>query len=922
MQYLNHQLVFSTLLFVFSLLLPNSLIAQGFLSVNGKLIVDGEGNEVILKGHSPGGWLLQEGYMLQMEAFANPQHQIRAKIEELIGPEQTDLFYEKWYENHFTRADFDLLTDMGFNSIRLPLHYNLFTLPIEKEPVVGENTWLEKGFAIVDTLLAWCTERHIYLILDMHAAPGGQGRDAAICDYDPLKPSLWESQLNKDKLVALWQQLAQRYADEPWIGGYDLINEPNWNFTGSNQNGCNEDTNAPLRELYVLITEAIREVDTNHIIFIEGNCWGNNHNGLTPPWDDQLVYSFHKYWTTNDLSSIQWMINLRNTYNVPIWCGESGENSNHWFTDAVRLFEANGVGWAWWTWKKFDSFSGIASIQPPDGYQTLKNYWQNGGAQPSAEFAIEVLMELAERLKLEHCIINHPVADALLRQPSEGTAIPFAQHSLPGIIFATDFDMGQNGVAYQDEIYQNTHISTGDYTAWNTGWGYRNDGVDIETCNDSGLTNGFNVGWVSPGEWMQYTIDAQETAGYTFSIRYASTSSTTFRVKVNEQDVTAPFSLQPTGGWQSWQTFSFPELIINEGENAIKVVIEAGEGNLNYYSFADPIPVSEIPFKALVAETLGLGDTIALVLNFKHAQAASLSPSDFIIKVNGDPVVISEIVTPSPTSRTIFIIAENRFYYTDNVKISYVGTSFIDEFERPLQPFSDLTVLNKTPYRHNLPGTVQVEDYYQQSGLVFENTQDIGGGSNFGYTDNGDYADYFVKINQTGTYDFSYRIAALAGNGKFRIQLYDDDDNMTLHGVFNVPATGGWQTWQTVNTEIALLAGHYKLRVYIVSKEFNMNWFKVGNLVNSIDSYNEKGLLIYPNPASERIIISTEWLNQNFRIEVVNKLGYIVYSKEFGQSESIEINVSGWPAGFYIIRLSAGTRLSFAKLIINGRNLP
>ena len=125
---------------------------------------------------------------------------------------------------------------------------------------------------MIDDLLDWCEANQIYLILDLHAAPGDQGYDAAISDYDSSLPSLWESDLNKSKTVALWGQLAERYKDEPWIGGYDLINEPNWNLA-----------TYELRNLYVQITNAIRSVDTNHIIFIEGNWFANDFTGLTPP---------------------------------------------------------------------------------------------------------------------------------------------------------------------------------------------------------------------------------------------------------------------------------------------------------------------------------------------------------------------------------------------------------------------------------------------------------------------------------------------------------------------------------------------------------------------------------------------------------------------------------------------------------------
>ena len=169
----------------------------------------------------------------------------------------------------------------GFNSVRLPMHYNLFTLPIEEEPVPGENTWLEIGFELTDSVVSWCKQNEMYVILDLHAAPGGQGYDAAISDYDPSKPSLWESVENRNKMASLWKRLAEIYVDEDWVAGYDLLNEPNWDLP----NGT------ALRNLYEQCTDSIRSVDPDHIIFVEGNWWANDFTGLTPPWDDQLVYS-------------------------------------------------------------------------------------------------------------------------------------------------------------------------------------------------------------------------------------------------------------------------------------------------------------------------------------------------------------------------------------------------------------------------------------------------------------------------------------------------------------------------------------------------------------------------------------------------------------------------------------------------------
>ncbi len=125
---------------------------QGFLKADGKLIVNEKGEKVILRGMGLGGWMLQEGYMFKLSNIGQ-QYRIKAKIEEVVGKEKTNQFYEAWLANHTTKADIDAMATWGFNSMRLPMHYNLYTLPVEEEKVPGQNTWLEKGFAMTDTLL-------------------------------------------------------------------------------------------------------------------------------------------------------------------------------------------------------------------------------------------------------------------------------------------------------------------------------------------------------------------------------------------------------------------------------------------------------------------------------------------------------------------------------------------------------------------------------------------------------------------------------------------------------------------------------------------------------------------------------------------------------------------------------------------------
>ncbi len=381
----------------------NIVFSQGFLKVDGNRIVNGKGENVLLRGIGLGGWMLQEPYMFELSDVAGTQTEIKSKIRELIGQKNCDEFYSRFLNNMITEKDIDSLRKWGFNSIRLPMHFNLFTLPAEKEPVVGQNTWIETGFKLTDNLLAWCRKDKIYLILDLHAAPGGQGNDRPIADIDTLKPRLWQSEADQNKTIALWKKLADRYKNEEWIGGYDLINETNYKLEG----------NGSLKKLFYEITEAIRLVDKKHIIFIEGNQFANDFTGLTPPWDNNMVYSFHKYWNPNTVETIQKFLDMRQKYNVPLWLGESGENTNDWFRDAVILVETNNIGWSWWTIKKIGSESSLMTISKPAGYQKIIDYWAGKGPKPTVEEATATFMKLAENVGIDNCKINYGVLEAL-----------------------------------------------------------------------------------------------------------------------------------------------------------------------------------------------------------------------------------------------------------------------------------------------------------------------------------------------------------------------------------------------------------------------------------------------------------------------------------------------------------------------------
>ena len=630
------------LLSIFLLLIGSQAHTQGYLKADGKNIVNENGETVILRGMGLGGWMLQEGYMLQTAGFANAQHKIRKEIEELIGQEDTDLFYDAWLANHVRKADIDSLKAWGFNSVRLPMHYNLYTLPIEEEPVAGENTWLTKGFELTDSLISWCKANEMYVILDLHAAPGGQGRDEGISDYDTSKPALWESAANQAKTVALWKKLAETYVDEPWVGGYDLLNETNWEM----QN------NEPLKQLYLDLTAAIREVDTKHIIFIEGNWFANDFTNLTPPWADNLVYSPHKYWSINDQASIQWVLDLQNTHNVPLYFGEWGENSNPWFKYAIDLFESNGIGWAVWPMKKIDAIAGPLSVIKTREYQSLLDYWNGNGTRPSAAFAKSALLEITEGLKIENCIYQKDVIDAMFRQQTTTATIPFNTQTIPGVVFATDFDMGEVGEAYFDVDIADFRVSTGNFTAWNSGWTYRNDGVDIEKSEDNVNSNGYNVGWTADDEWMQYDVNVLESGVYSANVRVASgAEGGQFHFAIGEGAISNVVNVSGTNGWQSWQTVTAQNMVLTPEDKKIRFYIDKAGFNVNSFEFTK-VSESDIISTEFVAATTLDEQTIQLSLNKRLTDLVNPN-TDFQIFVNGTLVPINEVVLDTDNPRVI-----------------------------------------------------------------------------------------------------------------------------------------------------------------------------------------------------------------------------------------------------------------------------
>ncbi len=903
---------------------PGTFAADGFLRSSGKNIVDGKGQTVLLRGMGLGGWMLQEGYMLETGDFAGTQHEIREKIRQVAGEAATARFYDAWLANHVTRRDIDSMASWGFNSVRPALHYNLFTLPVEQEPAAGTQTWIEKGFLLLDSLVSWCSANRMYVILDLHAAPGGQGRDNNISDRDPSKPSLWESADNRTKTIELWRKLAERYADNPWVGGYDLINETNWDFENSgNQNGCNCGRNAPLLDLYQKIITAIRSKDPNHMIFIEGNCWAGNFNGLTSlaSFDNNLAFSFHRYWNGNSVESIQEKLNLRDTYNVPLWMGESGENSNHWFADAITLLESNNIGWSWWPEKKINSVVGPMTVIKTKEYDKLLTYWRSGGTRPDSSFAAAALMQIAGNLKIENCIIHPDVMDAMFRQQLTNETKPFALNHIPGRFYAADFDMGRNNYAYSDKDFENSGGQASN--EWNRGYVYRNDGPDIIRCTDTAaFSNGYNIDNIEKDEWLAYTIAADSSGVYNLNITTAAASGMgAFRIEIDGVNVSGSVAVPHTGGVQRFSAINLKNIELTAGLHKMILYFEEGGFSVSSFTFTGPTGATGVPFCLLSGKTDDLGNQVILTFN-KPLSGYPTTGADFTLSAGDKTYTPDSVIFEPANPRSVRLRFASIFSESDILRISYSGSLFTSAGE-VLPVFTDVPVVNVIMKRFTIPGTIEAENYLVNSGFSFEQCTDIGGGKDAGWSDAGDYLEFPVRIAEKALYRITYRYSCNSGTSEAAIYLVDK--GLRQVQTVDFPSTGGWQNWNSVTVSDTLPAGPETLRFTAITGGFNLNRIEFVKVPpKDTIEVGKAGFILYPNPSSGNVTV--EIINpggKSQQLVMTDLLGRVVYRRDTPATSKAKLNVntSGCLPGIYLLSLSDEQSLETHLLMIKNMNL-
>ena len=247
--------------------------------------------------------------------------------------------------------------------MRVPLHWRLFVEPGDAGDGGGADRFEGQGWYLLDRLVQWCREADLRVIIDLHAAPGGQtgvnhddGTGFPLTFYVPRYRRL---------TVALWRALAAHYRDEPAILGYDLLNEPISPYSDETY------LNPRLEPLYREIVAAIRSVDTNHVVLLAGAQWSTNFAVFSRPFDANAVYTYHKFWAKPTRDALQSYLNFSKRWNVPLLIGETGEYNNAWNKSFRELHEKFGIGWVFWPYKSLDSETAVVSIAKPDGWDLI-----------------------------------------------------------------------------------------------------------------------------------------------------------------------------------------------------------------------------------------------------------------------------------------------------------------------------------------------------------------------------------------------------------------------------------------------------------------------------------------------------------------------------------------------------------------------
>ncbi|KAJ5099358.1 hypothetical protein N7532_006359 [Penicillium argentinense] len=334
-------------------------MASGILRVKDDAVVDGNGQRVVLRGAALGGWMNMENFIT---GFPGHESQHRAAMKKVLGQEKYEFFFDKWLEYFFTEADAEFFAELGLNCLRLPFNYRHF------EDDLNPRVLKESGFEHLDRVVNLCASHGIYTILDMHTAPGGHNPDWH-SDNPTSYAAFWDYKDHQDRTVWLWEQIAARYKENSWVAGYNPLNEP-----------CDPE-HVRLPVFYARIEKAIRAVDPDHILWLDGNTFSMEWKGFNTVLPN-CVYAMHDYSSMGFPSGERYKgtptqkdrlvrqyerkIQFMASHRTPIWNGEFGpvyaahddadaetinQERYNLLGEQLRIYEKHRINWSIWLYK-------------------------------------------------------------------------------------------------------------------------------------------------------------------------------------------------------------------------------------------------------------------------------------------------------------------------------------------------------------------------------------------------------------------------------------------------------------------------------------------------------------------------------------------------------------------------------------------
>ena len=287
---------------------------------------------------------------------------------DLVGDEAAADFWNNFRESFFNENDVRRIAECGFDHIRLPISSRI----VQDD----DGNPIEAGFALIDRCIEWCRTHKLWLLLDLHGAPGGQ-TGTNIDDSPRGEPDLFiYPERYRLQTITLWQRLAARYRHETVVMGYDLLNEPlpnEWQHKYADE----------LVALYRDLTAALRAIDPDHLIMYEGSHWATNWEIFTEVWDQNSVLQFHRYWMPPDRSHIAPYLEARDRLGLPDLHGRRRREQSRLALRRAPTLRETHIGWNFWPWKKISTVTSPASVTPPVGWSDITAF-ANGGPRPSA----------------------------------------------------------------------------------------------------------------------------------------------------------------------------------------------------------------------------------------------------------------------------------------------------------------------------------------------------------------------------------------------------------------------------------------------------------------------------------------------------------------------------------------------------------